>query len=77
MAGLSGEPGASYTSALMPARSKSSAALVSTNKDVVDPRVLPKLLKQVGGPIERVYADGAYDSRECYRAIYINGKHRP
>jgi hypothetical protein len=40
-----------------------------TNKDVVDPRVLPTLLKQVESPVERVYADGAYDSRECYRAI--------
>ena len=46
-----------------------SAALI-TNRDVVDPRVLPKLLKQVEGSIERVYADGAYDSRECYRAIH-------
>ena len=45
------------------------AALI-TNKEVVDPRVLPRLLKQVAGPIERVTADGAYDSRECYKAIH-------
>jgi hypothetical protein len=31
------------------------------------------LLKQVVTPVECVYADGAYDSRECYRAIYQKG----
>jgi hypothetical protein len=41
-----------------------------TDKDVVDPRCLPRLLKQVQTDAERVYGDGAYDSRECYRAIY-------
>ena len=49
-----------------------SAALI-TRKDVVDPRVLPKLLKQVEGVVERVYADGAYDSRECYRVLHQRG----
>jgi hypothetical protein len=44
-----------------------------TNKDVVDPRVLPRLLKEVEEPIERVTADGAYDSRACYRAIAERG----
>ena len=44
------------------------AALI-TNKEVVDPRVLPRLLQAVEEPIERVTADGAYDSRECYKAI--------
>ena len=48
------------------------AALIS-QKDVVDPRVLPRLLKAVAAPIGRVYADGAYDSRDCYRAIYKRG----
>ena len=48
------------------------AALI-TNKETVDPRVLPCLLKQVEPPVERVLADGAYDSRECYRAIYARG----
>ena len=51
-----------------------SAALI-TRKDVVDPRVLPKLLKQVEGEVERVYGDGAYDSRECYRALHKRGAH--
>ena len=41
-----------------------------TDKDVVDPRCLPRLLEQVQADVECVYADGAYDSRECYRAIY-------
>lgn len=38
------------------------AALI-TNKDVVDPRALPILLKHIETPVERVDADGAYDSR--------------
>lgn len=45
-------------------------AALLTDKDVVDPRCLPKLLRQVEAGIERVYGDGAYDSRQCYRAIY-------
>jgi hypothetical protein len=44
-----------------------------TNKDVVDPRVLPRLLKEVEGEIKRVTADGAYDSRQCYKAIHKCG----
>ena len=45
-------------------------AALLTDKDVVDPRCLPKLLRQVEANLERVYGDGAYDSRQCYRAIY-------
>jgi hypothetical protein len=48
-------------------------AVLITNKDVVDPRALPTLLKQVETPVERVYADGAYDSRECYKSLYQRG----
>ena len=44
-------------------------AALLTGKDIVDPRVLPKLLKQIQREVKRIYADGAYDSRECYRAI--------
>jgi len=44
-----------------------------TDKEVVDPRPLPRLLKQVQAPVERVYADGAYDARPCYRAIHQRG----
>ena len=49
-----------------------STALI-TRKEEVDPRVLPKLLKQVAADVGRVYADGAYDSRQCYRAIHRCG----
>jgi hypothetical protein len=48
------------------------AALI-TQKDVVDPRVLPRLLKQIEVPVETVYADGAYDARGCYQAIRQRG----
>ena len=48
-------------------------SVLITNRDVVDPRVLPRLLKEVEEPIECVTADGAYDSRECYRAIDERG----
>lgn len=49
------------------------ASAVITHKEVVDPRVLPRLLKAVEVPIENVLADGAYDSRECYKAISERG----
>ena len=54
------------------ARQRVTAALI-TRKEVVDARVLPRLLKQVEVPIARVYADGAYDARGCYRAIHARG----
>jgi len=43
---------------------------VLTDKGIVDPRCLPRQLKQVEATVERVYGDGAYDARDCYRAIY-------
>ena len=49
------------------------AAVLITNKEVVDPRGLPHLLKAVESPVASVCADGAYDSRECYRAIREKG----
>jgi len=55
------------------AQTQQVAAALITRKDVVDPRVLPTLLKQVAGDVERVYADGAYDSRQCYRAMHKRG----
>ena len=48
------------------------AALI-TDKDVVDPRALPRLLKQVGAPVGRVYAGGAYGAWGCYQAIHAGG----
>jgi len=44
-----------------------------TDATVVDPRALPRQLKQVQAPVERVYGDGAYDARTCYRAIHQRG----
>ena len=44
-----------------------------TDNDVVDPRMMPRQLKQVDVAVERVYGDGAYDSRQCYRAIHQCG----
>lgn len=55
------------------AHSQQVTAAVVTHREVVDPRLLPRLLRQVEAPISRVTADGAYDSRECYRAIAERG----
>lgn len=44
-----------------------------TNSDVVDARALPRQLKQVQAPVERVYGDGAFDARGCYHAIHQRG----
>lgn len=44
-----------------------------TGKGVVDPRTMPRQLKQVESIVENVYGDGAFDSRDCYRAIYKCG----
>ncbi len=49
------------------------ASALITSKEVVDPRVLPRLLTAVEASVESVVADGAYDSRECYKAIYERG----
>lgn len=57
----------------MDAESQQVRAVLITNRDVVDPRMLPRLLKQVGDEMELVTADGAYDSRECYKAIHERG----
>jgi hypothetical protein len=40
-----------------------------TDKDELDRHLLPHLLKQTGGKVSAVCADGAYDFQECYRAI--------
>lgn len=58
---------------MMDAATQQIRVALLTNKEMVDPRVLPRLLKQVGEPVESVTADGAYDSRECYRAIHQKG----
>jgi hypothetical protein len=49
------------------------AAALVTAEEVVDPRALPRLLKQIESPVGRVYADGAYDARGCCEAIRAEG----
>lgn len=44
-----------------------------TDKGVVDPRMLPRQIEQIEAVVERVYGDGAFDSRDCYRAIHQRG----
>ena len=48
------------------------AALVTT-PDWSDDEILPEMLDQIPEPIEEVIADGAYDTRRCYRAIRARG----
>jgi len=44
-------------------------ACATTTNSVTDAKVLPQLLSQITQPINIVTADGAYDQRECYKAI--------
>jgi hypothetical protein len=44
-------------------------AALLTDKDVVDPRCLPKPPRRAEADVGRDYGDGAYDGRECYRAV--------
>lgn len=44
-----------------------------TDAEVVDPRTLPRQLKRIESPVGRVYGDGAFDSRACYKAIHQRG----
>lgn len=44
-----------------------------TDKGTVDPRTLPRQLKPVEASVERLYGDGADDSRDGYRAIHQKG----
>ena len=48
-------------------------ALSMTDKDVLDRRELPGLLRGVEGEVAKVLGDGAYDFRGCYRAIHGTG----
>jgi hypothetical protein len=55
------------------ASSQQITSILLTNKEVVDPRALPRLITQIETPIQCVLADGAYDSRDCYRALHKLG----
>lgn len=48
-------------------------ALEMTDKDVLDRRELPGLLRGVEGGVAEVLGDGAYDFQDCYRAIHARG----
>jgi hypothetical protein len=49
------------------------AALSMTDKDVLDRRELPGLLRGVEGEVAEVLGDGAYDFQDCYKAIHAKG----
>jgi len=44
-----------------------------TDKHTADPKVLPKMLLSIESEIERVGADGAYDTWQCRYAIHEQG----
>lgn len=46
---------------------------IGTHKDLLDRFAVTELLDQVHSPIAAVYADGAYDYKICYKAIYDKG----
>lgn len=48
-------------------------ALEMTDKDVLDRRELPGLLRGVEGEVAEVLGDGAYDFQGCYQAIHAKG----
>jgi IS5 family transposase len=48
-------------------------AVAVTTNDFKDSQLLADLLAEVGGEVEQVSADGAYDSRDCYDAIRARG----
>jgi hypothetical protein len=54
-------------------RTHEAVALSMTDKDALDRRELPGLLKGVEGEVAEVLGDGAYDFRGCYRAIRARG----
>ena len=48
-------------------------ALSMTDKDALDRRELSGLLGEVEGEVAEVLGDGAYDFRDCYRAVHARG----
>ena len=51
-------------------RTQEAVALSMTDKDVLDRRELPGLLRGVEGEVAEVLGDGAYDFQDCYKAIH-------
>lgn len=54
-------------------RTHEAVSLSMTDKDVLDRRELPGLLRQVEGEMAEVLGDGAYDFQGCYEAIHARG----
>ena len=54
-------------------RTHECVALAMTSNDVLDRRELPCLLRGVEGEVAEVLGDGAYDFRDCYKAIRARG----
>jgi hypothetical protein len=54
-------------------RTHEAVALEMTDKDVLDRRELPGLLRGVEGEVAEVLGDGAYDFQDCYKAIHGMG----
>lgn len=54
-------------------RTHQAVALKMTDKDVLDRRALPGLLKEVEGEVAELLGDGAYDFHDCYKAIHAAG----
>jgi transposase len=46
---------------------------VGSHKDMLDRDAVAGLLEQVHSPLAAVYADGAYDYKVCYKAIWERG----
>ena len=55
-------------------RTHEAVSLSMTDKDVLDRRELPGLLRGVEGEVAEVLGDGAYDFQDCYRAIHARGR---
>ena len=51
-------------------RTHEAVALSMTDKDVLDRRELPGLLRGIEGEVAEVLGDGAYDFQDCYRTIH-------
>jgi hypothetical protein len=54
-------------------RTHEAVSLSMTDKDVLDRRELPGLLRGVEGEVAEVLGDGAYDFQNCYKAIHARG----
>jgi hypothetical protein len=51
-------------------RTHEAVSLSMTDKDTLDRRELPGLLRGVEGGVAEVLGDGAYDFQDCYKAIH-------